>query len=60
MVLTGGGPAGSTSVIVFYLYEVAFINLESGYASAMGIILLMLILLVTLIQWVGQKKWVNY
>ncbi|WP_340022838.1 sugar ABC transporter permease [Paenibacillus sp. FSL K6-1096] len=60
MVLTGGGPAGSTSVIVYYLYEVAFVNLESGYASAMGIILLILILLVTLIQWVGQKKWVNY
>ncbi|ETT48542.1 sugar ABC transporter permease [Paenibacillus sp. FSL P4-0338] len=60
MVLTGGGPAGSTSVIVYYLYEVAFVNLESGYASAMGIILLILILLVTLFQWVGQKKWVNY
>ncbi|MEK3876943.1 carbohydrate ABC transporter permease [Paenibacillus sp. FSL M7-0420] len=60
MVLTGGGPAGSTSVIVYYLYEVAFVNLESGYASAMGIILLILILLVTLLQWVGQKKWVNY
>jgi len=60
MVLTNGGPAGSTSVIVFYLYEVAFINLESGYASAMGIVLLFLILLLTLIQWVGQKKWVNY
>ncbi|MFS0724322.1 carbohydrate ABC transporter permease [Paenibacillus sp. 1P07SE] len=60
MVLTGGGPAGSTSVIVFYLYEVAFISLNSGYASAMGIILLLLILLITLVQWVGQKKWVNY
>ncbi|AIQ48626.1 sugar ABC transporter permease [Paenibacillus sp. FSL R7-0273] len=60
MVLTGGGPAGSTSVIVYYLYEVAFVNLESGYASAMGIVLLILILLVTLVQWLGQKKWVNY
>ncbi|WP_090912387.1 carbohydrate ABC transporter permease [Paenibacillus sp. cl141a] len=60
MVLTNGGPAGSTSVIVFYLYEEAFVNLESGYASAMGIVLLILILFITLIQWVGQKKWVNY
>ncbi|MBS5911757.1 sugar ABC transporter permease [Paenibacillus macerans] len=60
MVLTNGGPAGSTSVIVFYLYEAAFVNLESGYASAMGIVLLILILFITLIQWVGQKKWVNY
>lgn len=60
MILTNGGPAGSTSVIVFYLYETAFINLESGYSSAMGILLLIFILLITLIQWIGQKKWVNY
>ncbi|WP_338555605.1 sugar ABC transporter permease [Paenibacillus sp. KS-LC4] len=60
MVLTSGGPAGSTSVIVYYLYEAAFVNLQSGYASAMGIVLLLLILFVTLIQWIGQKKWVNY
>ncbi len=60
MVLTSGGPAGSTTVIVYYLYEAAFVNLQSGYASAMGIVLLLLILFVTLIQWVGQKKWVNY
>lgn len=60
MILTNGGPAGSTSVIVFYLYETAFINLKSGYASAMGIVLLLFILAITLIQWIGQKKWVNY
>ncbi|WP_159888534.1 carbohydrate ABC transporter permease [Paenibacillus puerhi] len=60
MILTNGGPAGSTSVIVFYLYETAFINLKSGYASTMGIVLLMFILAITMIQWIGQKKWVNY
>ncbi|WP_083676530.1 sugar ABC transporter permease [Paenibacillus sp. FSL H8-0548] len=60
MILTNGGPAGSTSVIVFYLYEVAFIQLKSGYASAIGIALLLLILAITVIQWIGQKKWVNY
>ncbi|WP_374992149.1 carbohydrate ABC transporter permease [Paenibacillus sp. LHD-38] len=60
MILTNGGPAGSTSVIVFYLYEVAFIQLKSGYASAIGIALLLLILAITVVQWIGQKKWVNY
>ncbi len=60
MVLTEGGPAGSTSVIVYYLYQVAFVNLRSGYASAIGIILLFFLLIVTVIQWFGQKKWVNY
>jgi multiple sugar transport system permease protein len=60
MVLTEGGPAGSTSVIVHYLYEVAFINLRSGYASAIGILLLFSLMIVTVVQWFGQKKWVNY
>jgi multiple sugar transport system permease protein len=59
-VLTQGGPAGSTSVIVYYLYETAFINLKTGYASAMAVILLLFVLFLTFMQWLGQKKWVNY
>ncbi|TBL76025.1 carbohydrate ABC transporter permease [Paenibacillus thalictri] len=59
-VLTKGGPAYSTNVVVYYLYDTAFVNLNSGYASAMAIVLLVCILLITLIQWYGEKKWVNY
>jgi multiple sugar transport system permease protein len=59
-VLTAGGPANSTTVVVYRLYETAFINLQSGYASAMAIVLLLFVLLITLIQWIGQRRWVNY
>lgn len=59
-VLTQGGPAGSTNVIVYYLYDTAFINLKMGYASAQAIILFLCVLAITFIQWIGQKKWVNY
>jgi multiple sugar transport system permease protein len=59
-VLTGGGPANSTTVVVYRLYETAFINLQSGYASAMAIVLLVFVLIITLVQWYGQRKWVNY
>ncbi|MDQ0872830.1 multiple sugar transport system permease protein [Paenibacillus sp. V4I3] len=59
-VLTGGGPANSTSVVVYRLYETAFVNLQSGYASAMAIVLLVFVLLITLVQWFGQRRWVNY
>lgn len=59
-VLTGGGPAGSTSVVVFHLYETAFINLKMGYASTMALVLFLTIFLITLLQWYGQRKWVNY
>lgn len=59
-VLTNGGPANSTTVVVYRLYEAAFINLQSGYASAMAIVLLFFVLVVTWIQWIGQRRWVNY
>ncbi|MFK7693745.1 carbohydrate ABC transporter permease [Paenibacillus sp. HJGM_3] len=59
-VLTQGGPAGSTSMIVWYMYETAFINLKIGYASSMAIILFLCIFVITILQWIGQKKWVNY
>lgn len=59
-VLTEGGPANSTTIPVFYLYEQAFVHLESGYASAVAIVILAIVLLITVIQWIGQKKWVNY
>lgn len=59
-VLTKGGPANSTSVVVFQLYETAFIHLKMSYASTMALVLFATIFLVTLLQWYGQRKWVNY
>jgi multiple sugar transport system permease protein len=50
-VMTGGGPGFSTTMIVQYIYRAAFANSEMGYASAMGMVLFVLILLFTLIQW---------
>ncbi|TSB47975.1 sugar ABC transporter permease [Alkalicoccobacillus porphyridii] len=60
VVLTSGGPGYSTSVIVYYLYEQAFENLRSGYASAISMILLLILFIITGVQWIIQKKWVNY
>lgn len=59
-VLTEGGPAGSTSVVVYHLYDTAFNQLNMGYASAMALTLFAAILIITVIQWWGQRKWVNY
>lgn len=59
-VLTDGGPAYSTSVVTHYLYNTAFEGLKTGYASAMAWILLGCVMLITIIQLYGQKKWVNY
>lgn len=56
----GGGPAGSTNVLAFDIYTNAFTHYRLGYASAESVVLLIIILIVTLIQNYGQKKWVVY
>jgi multiple sugar transport system permease protein len=58
--MTQGGPARATSVLVHYIYQTAFQYLDIGYASAMAYILFFLVLIVTLIQFARQKKWSMY
>lgn len=59
-VLTGGGPANSTTVLVYYLYRQAFQFNQFGYASAIGVLLFVIVLTLTLIQWQTRKKWVHH
>lgn len=60
MVMTAGGPMGATQVMVERIYTYGFRYFEMGYASALAIVLLIIIVTVTLIQMVLQKKWVFY
>lgn len=48
--LTQGGPSRSTNVIVYYIYKKAFVFGEMGYASALSMILLAILLIVSVIQ----------
>ncbi len=50
MIITGGGPARSSSVLVQYIYENAFDYYNMGYACALGWILAILIFILTAIQ----------
>ncbi len=50
-IMTAGGPLGSTSTIMYYIYEQGFINYDMGYASALAWIFFALILVVTMIQY---------
>lgn len=58
--MTRGGPAGATSVIMEQIYSNAFRYNRMGYASTMAFVLFVFILLVTILQIKGQKKWVHY
>ena len=48
------------ATIVFRFYEQAFKIFDKGYASAIAVVTLIIILIFTLLQFAGQKKWVNY
>lgn len=58
--LTDGGPGRATNVLVYAIYTEAFRKYHFGTASAMAYVLFAIIMAVTLIQFKGQKKWVNY
>lgn len=58
--LTGGGPGNSTNILVYNIYVEAFQKYQLGYASAQAYVLCLIIIIITLVQFRGQKKWVNY
>lgn len=59
-VMTNGGPGRATNVLVYHIYNTAFINYEFGYASAIAMVLFAIVLIITIIQFRSEKKWVNY
>ncbi|MCW2919326.1 MAG: Multiple sugar transport system permease protein [Actinomycetia bacterium] len=55
-VTTKGGPLHASTVLVYYLYQQAFMNFDGGYAAAIGCALFMVILAVTVVQlWLGRR-----
>lgn len=59
-VMTRGGPAKSTQVITYYLYENAFRYLKFGYASAIAVFMFLMMVLFTIIQFRASKNKVFY
>jgi multiple sugar transport system permease protein len=58
--MTGGGPNNSSQVVVQQIYDLTFRYGRAGEASALSWLLFLFILVITLVQVRGQKKWVNY
>ncbi len=59
-VMTGGGPGRASNVLVFTIYDKAFVNFEFGYSSAIGLALFAIVLAITVLQFRLEKKWVSY
>lgn len=50
----------NTKSLALYIYESAFVSMKIGYASLLALVLFAIVLVVTIVQFVGQRKWVNY
>lgn len=59
-ILTKGGPMNATNVMVYQIYQEAFVNWRFGSASAQALILFAIILLLTLLQFFWLEKKVHY
>lgn len=58
-IITRGGPQNSTTTIIMYLYEKGFQAFDMGYAAAVALLVFVIIMGVTVLQFVGRRKWVH-
>jgi multiple sugar transport system permease protein len=53
-------PDNATNTLVGYLYQKAFTQLNMGAASAVAWVLFLVVFAVTVVQLIGQRRWVHY
>lgn len=58
-IITKGGPQNSTTTIIMYLYEKGFQAFDMGYAAAVALLVFVIIMGVTVLQFLGRRKWVH-
>ncbi|MFI6901674.1 carbohydrate ABC transporter permease [Nonomuraea sp. NPDC050394] len=59
-ILTAGGPGNATETLVMNVYQAGFQSRDLGLAAAAAWVLFAIILAVTFVQFLGQKRWVHY
>ena len=59
-ILTQGGPSGSTRTLLYMYYQRGFEEFNMGQATAVAMILILITVMLSLIQFVVSKKWVHY
>jgi len=60
LVMTKAGPANATNTLVYYIYQNGFQFYQMGYASAAAMVLFLIVLAFTLVQYKLQRRWVHY
>ncbi|MGF3056703.1 carbohydrate ABC transporter permease [Microbacterium sp. YY-01] len=59
-VMTGGGPAGSTTTLSWFIYEQAFQRSNVGYSAAGGTVMFVILMIITSLQFAFIEKKVHY
>ncbi|NLF17842.1 MAG: sugar ABC transporter permease [Lentisphaerae bacterium] len=59
-VMTGGGPAGSTTTISYYIYQNAYVWFRMGYAASIAWVLFVVVFVLTMVNWRFGQKRVHY
>lgn len=59
-IMTEAGPANATNTLVYYIYQNGFQFYQMGYASAAAMILFGIVLMITMVQYATQSRWVHY
>ncbi len=60
ILMTEGGPGRATKMLVNYIFDLSFNQIKYGVASAVAMVLFAVVLIITLLQFRTEKKWVNY
>ena len=59
-IMTGGGPNGATTTIIYYIYNNAFEWHQMGYAAAIAWVLFVIVFIFTVLQWRFFSRQVHY
>lgn len=59
-ILTQGGPSGSTRTLLYMYYQLGFEEYKMGQATSVAVIMIIITVLLSLIQFWDSKKWVHY
>lgn len=59
-IITNGGPRNATTLISVIVYNTAFKDYKVGVSSAMAWVMFVIVMILTIIAFVSQKKWVYY
>jgi multiple sugar transport system permease protein len=60
LLLTQGGPVGSTTLLGYYIYQNAFQFFQMGYASALSVALFFLLAFLAFVQFKISERRVHY